>query len=193
MAGSQFKRTRTFSSSPKLKCSDRSRTTSNAKKEVNFYPRANAHQSKNSSEIPPLMQQCPTIELSKQGSITPFKPGKRRHQAIISPVTIRSESSSPKAKLRTSVKNSRVATTNNFSLSCNHFEFYSFPTVETSDSSLAVPKVCAEPPNPSLLPSPPSHWVDGNNSNLLTQKLQCRAVTKCLMSHLASSGILIAA
>lgn len=132
-----------------------------------------------------------------------MRPGKRRYQATMSPITARSESRSPRAKQRT-VQNRQspptitaapavaIATTITITNTSGR------PRAEScsgsvSPSQLAVPRVSAEPPCPSKLPMPPMHWMAGEDMKCPAQRQYCRAVTESLLSHLTSSGILITA
>ncbi|KAG7163450.1 hypothetical protein Hamer_G004598 [Homarus americanus] len=132
-----------------------------------------------------------------------MRPGKRRHQATVSPITARSESRSPRAKQRpvpnqqsppTITAAPAVATTTPIPIT----NISGRPRTEScsgsvSPSRLAVPRVSAEPPCPSKLPMPPMHWMAGENTKCPAQRQHCRAVTESLVSHLTSSGILVTA
>lgn len=129
-----------------------------------------------------------------------MRPGKRRHQASVSPVTARSESKSPRAKQRPSANRQSPPTiisapgvTN--TAVCTVTITAGQPRSEScsgsvSPSQLAVPRVSAEPPCPSMLPMPPMHWMAAEEKGT---SQHCRAITESLLSHLTTSGILVTA
>lgn len=184
MTGSQSPRTsRATSSSPRLK-----------------YPNVKNKESKHVSKHR-LTQGSQNQRTSPvNGPVTPVRPGKRRHQAIVSPITTRTESASPKAKIRTISSPELPVKPKDPSI--DSVDSSAFPSeigsllqldfeLGCTGSPLAVPKVSAEPPCPSLLPSPPQHWI-GASPQTLAMKQQCRAITQSLVSHLASYGIVSA-
>ncbi|MPC10270.1 uncharacterized protein LOC123515722 [Portunus trituberculatus] len=130
---------------------------------------------------------------------TTMRPGKRRHQASVSPVTARSESKSPRAKQRPAPNRQSPPTVTAAPISIAASTTITASRARSdscsgsvSPSQLAVPRVSAEPPCPSKLPMPPMHWVAAEEKDT-AQRQHCRAVTESLLCHLTTKGILVTA
>ncbi|KAK7082420.1 hypothetical protein SK128_004947 [Halocaridina rubra] len=146
-------------------------------------------------------------ELPSQQAPMPLRPGKRRHVATVSPITARSENRSPRAKQRPYMPSRQSPPTVTAAAPTNTPVAVATASMTSSDgqsstevvrsgsvspTQLAVPRVSAEPPCPSELPMPPMHWM-AVDAKCSSQRQQCRAVTESLLSHLTTSGILVAA
>ncbi|XP_047486744.1 uncharacterized protein LOC125037597 [Penaeus chinensis] len=143
---------------------------------------------------------------TSQQVTAPVRASKRRHQATTSPVTARSESRSPRAKQRPviirqspptiSAAPAVAAVTTTIPATSsppNGRTRTESRSGSVSPSQLAVPRVSAEPPCPSMLPMPPVHWRAGEDAKCPAQRQHCRAVTESLLNHLTTSGILVTA
>ncbi|XP_045617892.1 uncharacterized protein [Procambarus clarkii] len=143
------------------------------------------------------------VPCTSQQATASIRPGKRRHQATVSPITARNESRSPRAKQRPVPSQQSpptisgapvVATATAITItSISGRQRTESCSGSVSPSQLAVPRVSAEPPCPSKLPMPPMHWMAGENKKCPAQRQRCRAVTESLVSHLTNSGILVTA
>lgn len=145
--------------------------------------------------------------------VTPTRPNKRRHTPFGSPSMARSETGSPRAKQQARMSPVATSPITISTVSCSASKPQQQTATSTTPSSsssssprpssrsrsvsvsplsqLAVPKVSAEPPCPSELPKPPSHWTEGSTGEHQLQ--HCRLVTASLLSHLHNSGILVGA